>query len=56
MSDTNDHKLKIIIEVITHPGFRGDWQVRCKRLLPWPIWFKSREHAISYAKWERARV
>jgi hypothetical protein len=42
---------KILIEVVPNPRFKGDWQVRCERLLPWPIWFKDRQPAISYAEW-----
>ncbi len=51
MGDVNECKTKIVIEVVPHPHVKGDWLVRYERLLPWPIWFKNREHAISYAEW-----
>ena len=41
----------ILIEVIPHPKILGDWLVRSEGLLPYPVWYKDREHAISYAEW-----
>ena len=51
MSDVTETKPKMVIKVIPHPSVKGDWLVRCERLLPWPIWFKDRQQAISYAEW-----
>ncbi len=47
----SERKTPIVIEVLPHPRSKGDWLVRCGELLPWPIWFKDREQAISYAEW-----
>jgi hypothetical protein len=49
IDEVNERKPQILIEVLPHPRFKGDWLVRCDKLQPYPIWFKSREHAISYA-------
>jgi hypothetical protein len=51
MDAVGERKTKIVIEVIPHPRSKGDWQVRCQQLLPWPIWFKDHKDAISYANW-----
>lgn len=40
-----------LIEVVRHPKIRGDWQVRAEGILPYPLWYKSKEDAVSYAKW-----
>jgi hypothetical protein len=41
----------ILIEVVPHPKIRGDWLVRSAGLLPYPVWYKDKQHAISYAEW-----
>lgn len=51
MSDVNEIKKKVGLEITPHPRSKGDWLVRCEQLLPWPIWFKRREDAVSYAEW-----
>ncbi len=42
---------KIVIYFELHRSAKGEWQVRCPRLLPYPLWFKDREYALSYAQW-----
>ncbi len=41
---------EVVITVVAHPRFKDDWLVQCKELLPNPLWYKSRENAIYYAK------
>ncbi len=40
----------VVIRVVPHPQFKGDWLVECRELLPHALWYKRREDAISYAK------
>jgi hypothetical protein len=40
----------IVIKVLPNPQFKGDWLVECRELLPYGLWYKSREDGISYAK------
>jgi hypothetical protein len=40
----------ILIEVVPYPKIPGDWLVRSKGLLPYPVWHKNKQHAISYAE------
>jgi hypothetical protein len=39
-----------IVEVLRHPNGR-DWLVKCEGILPWPIWYKQKADAVSYAQW-----
>ncbi len=39
-----------LIRVLPHPQFKGDWLVECPELLPYSLWYKSRDSAINYAK------
>jgi hypothetical protein len=41
----------LLIEVIPHPRIRGDWLVKSEGLLPYPVWYKNKDYAISYAQW-----
>jgi hypothetical protein len=35
-----------------HPTLLGHWLVKAAPgLLPYDVWYTSREHAVSYAKW-----
>ena len=35
----------ILIEIVPHLKVRGDWLVKSAGILPYPIWFTSKEHA-----------
>ncbi len=41
---------EVVIAVVPHPRFKGDWMVECRELLPNALWYKSRENAIYYDK------
>ena len=41
----------ILIEIIPHPKIRGHWLVKSLLILPYPIWYKNKEDAVSYAEW-----
>ena len=43
--------LVILIEIIPHPKIRGHWLVKSLLILPYPIWYKNKEDAVSYAEW-----
>ena len=40
-----------LIEVVPHPKIRCAWLVKAAGLLPYPVWYKSKQYAVSYAEW-----
>jgi hypothetical protein len=40
-----------LIEVVPHPKIRGEWLVRSVAILPYPVWYKDKQQAVSYAEW-----
>jgi hypothetical protein len=42
---------KLIFEIVPHPRARGDWLLKPNRGAPFGLWYRDREHAVSYAQW-----
>jgi hypothetical protein len=42
---------QLTFEIVPHPRSRGDWLLKPCRSAPFGLWYRDREHAISYAEW-----
>jgi hypothetical protein len=42
---------KLTFEIVPHPRWRGDWLLKPNRGAPFGLWYRDRDHAVSYAEW-----
>lgn len=47
---------QIGFEIVPHPHFRGDWLLKRSRGAPFGLWYRDRDHAVSYAEWVAREV
>jgi hypothetical protein len=41
----------VILEIIPHPRYRGDWLLKPTRGVPFGLCYGERAHAVSHAEW-----
>ena len=41
----------ITFAIVSHPRSRGDWMLKPNRGAPFGLWYRDRDHAVSYAEW-----
>jgi len=42
---------QVTVEIVPYHRFRGDWLLRPNCGAPSGLWYRDREHAVSYAEW-----
>jgi hypothetical protein len=43
-------------EVVPHPLHRGDWLLKPTARIPFGLWYRERQSAVSYAEWVAREV
>jgi hypothetical protein len=52
MADTRP----VSFDIVPHPRCRGEWWLKPARGAPFGLWYRDRDHAISYAEWVAREV
>lgn len=41
----------VTFDIVPHRGSRADWFLNPTRGAPFGLWYRDRQHAVSYAEW-----